>query len=159
MFCFFFFSSRRRHTRWTGDWSSDVCSSDLGETRLWVRGVTYGTFAPSPDGHRFGTPEQVERDLASMAAHGINALRTYTAPPRWLLDAAQRHGLWVMAGLSWQQHVAFLEDRAEARTIVADVGAQAAACSGHPALLCFAVGNEIPTPIVRWHGRRRVERF
>src|SRR6266487_6152590 len=30
---FFFFSSRRRHTRWTGDWSSDVCSSDLGRGR------------------------------------------------------------------------------------------------------------------------------
>src|SRR6267154_3718939 len=29
---FFFFSSRRRHTRWTGDWSSDVCSSDLDLT-------------------------------------------------------------------------------------------------------------------------------
>src|SRR5438876_5264686 len=29
LFFFFFFSSRRRHTRWTGDWSSDVCSSDL----------------------------------------------------------------------------------------------------------------------------------
>src|SRR5690348_18148649 len=28
---FFFFSSRRRHTRWTGDWSSDVCSSDLDQ--------------------------------------------------------------------------------------------------------------------------------
>src|SRR3989454_1523341 len=28
MFCFFF-SSRRRHTRLQGDWSSDVCSSDL----------------------------------------------------------------------------------------------------------------------------------
>src|SRR6266516_6238303 len=27
---FFFFSSRRRHTRSYGDWSSDVCSSDLG---------------------------------------------------------------------------------------------------------------------------------
>src|SRR6266568_8312675 len=26
---FFFFSSRRRHTRWNCDWSSDVCSSDL----------------------------------------------------------------------------------------------------------------------------------
>src|SRR5207253_8067161 len=25
----FFFSSRRRHTRWPRDWSSDVCSSDL----------------------------------------------------------------------------------------------------------------------------------
>src|SRR6266481_4635488 len=26
---YFFFSSRRRHTRWNCDWSSDVCSSDL----------------------------------------------------------------------------------------------------------------------------------
>src|SRR5437868_15547434 len=37
----FFFSSRRRHTRSKRDWSSDVCSSDLGMTRtssgfLWV---------------------------------------------------------------------------------------------------------------------------
>ena len=29
LFFFFFFSSRRRHTRYIGDWSSDVCSSDL----------------------------------------------------------------------------------------------------------------------------------
>src|SRR5256885_5837938 len=29
--CVFFFSSRRRHTRLQGDWSSDVCSSDLQE--------------------------------------------------------------------------------------------------------------------------------
>src|SRR5207253_6355191 len=27
----FFFSSRRRHTRWPRDWSSDVCSSDLSK--------------------------------------------------------------------------------------------------------------------------------
>src|SRR5689334_24852644 len=34
--CFrvFFFSSRRRHTRWNCDWSSDVCSSDLRGGRL-----------------------------------------------------------------------------------------------------------------------------
>src|SRR5690348_18032861 len=38
MFLFFFFSSRRRHTRWTGDWSSDVCSSDLGQHRDDERG-------------------------------------------------------------------------------------------------------------------------
>src|SRR5437762_13469144 len=31
---FFFFSSRRRHTRYIGDWSSDVCSSDLMLHRL-----------------------------------------------------------------------------------------------------------------------------
>src|SRR5207253_5570665 len=35
-FCFFpfFFSSRRRHTRWPRDWSSDVCSSDLSGNPL-----------------------------------------------------------------------------------------------------------------------------
>src|SRR5437762_12397085 len=31
---FFFFSSRRRHTRYIGDWSSDVCSSDLSVQTL-----------------------------------------------------------------------------------------------------------------------------
>src|SRR5690606_25154229 len=35
----FFFSSRRRHTRFSRDWSSDVCSSDLGVfTQSWVAG-------------------------------------------------------------------------------------------------------------------------
>src|SRR2546427_7062452 len=33
LFCFFFFSSRRRHTRFDCDWSSDVCSSDLSPCR------------------------------------------------------------------------------------------------------------------------------
>src|SRR5437870_13800795 len=32
--CCFFFSSRRRHTRWPRDWSSDVCSSDLAMSPL-----------------------------------------------------------------------------------------------------------------------------
>src|SRR5207253_8689791 len=39
----FFFSSRRRHTRWPRDWSSDVCSSDLGTEGgriLFVNGPT-----------------------------------------------------------------------------------------------------------------------
>src|SRR5256885_7194548 len=33
----FFFSSRRRHTRLQGDWSSDVCSSDLMRLLSWLR--------------------------------------------------------------------------------------------------------------------------
>src|SRR5690606_39372111 len=43
--CFvFFFSSRRRHTRFSRDWSSDVCSSDL--VVLQVLGITdYGLYA------------------------------------------------------------------------------------------------------------------
>src|SRR5690625_4891479 len=36
----FFFSSRRRHTRWPRDWSSDVCSSDLEETVSFIYTVT-----------------------------------------------------------------------------------------------------------------------
>src|SRR5690606_39330912 len=35
----FFFSSRRRHPRFSRDWSSDVCSSDLGEQHLYLLDV------------------------------------------------------------------------------------------------------------------------
>src|SRR5690606_40682509 len=35
---FFFFSSRRRHTRFSRDWSSDVCSSDLTLSDLYYEG-------------------------------------------------------------------------------------------------------------------------
>src|SRR5699024_12227879 len=35
----FFFSSRRRHTRSKRDWSSDVCSSDLGRRRFIILGL------------------------------------------------------------------------------------------------------------------------
>jgi glycosyltransferase involved in cell wall biosynthesis len=131
----------------------------VGDTRLWVRGATYGTFAPDEDGVRFGSREQVGRDFAAMAEHGFNVVRTYTAPPVWLLEEAERNGLYVMAGLAWEQHIAFLDERGRVAAIEARVREQAAACAGHQALLCFAVGNEIPTPIVRWHGRRRVERL
>src|SRR2546429_9544252 len=36
MYCVFFFSSRRRHTRCSRDWSSDVCSSDLAKGYHWA---------------------------------------------------------------------------------------------------------------------------
>src|SRR5437764_9761929 len=47
MFFFFFFSSRRRHTRYIGDWSSDVCSSDLVNQLAQV-GTMILTIAPYP---------------------------------------------------------------------------------------------------------------
>src|SRR2546426_265660 len=40
LFIFFFFSSRRRHTRLQGDWSSDVCSSDLPASPWWPKNGT-----------------------------------------------------------------------------------------------------------------------
>lgn len=130
-----------------------------GGGKLFVRGVTYGTFRPGPDGRELHDPAVVERDFASMAAHGINALRVYTVPPRWLLDLALRYGLSVMVGLPWEQHVAFLESAATAASIERRVREGVRSCAGHPAVLCYAIGNEIPAPIVRWHGRERVERF
>src|SRR5690349_19121750 len=71
---------------------------DVGDTRLWVRGVTYGTFRAGPDGTQFPERQVVERDFAAMAAAGFNAVRTYTLPPVWLLDAAAAAGLRVLAG-------------------------------------------------------------
>src|SRR5256885_9465112 len=44
-FFFFFFSSRRRHTRLQGDWSSDVCSSDLRHSSEFVMRLTTGSSA------------------------------------------------------------------------------------------------------------------
>src|SRR3989449_9024214 len=51
-FCvFFFFSSRRRHTRCSRDWSSDVCSSDLLEVEhLTTEFVTRGGVVRAVDG-------------------------------------------------------------------------------------------------------------
>ena len=126
--------------------------------KLLLRGVTYGPFAPGDDGTPYD-PEAAERDLAAMRAHGFSALRTYTAPPRWLLDAARRHGLRVLAGIAWEQHVALLSDRRRTAAVVARVAGEVRAVAGHPALLGWAIGNEIPAPVVRWHGRRRTEAF
>ena len=79
-----------------------------GERKLYLRGVTYGTFRPRDDGSDFPAASTVASDFAAMAAAGVNAVRTYTPAPRWLLDLALEHGLGVMAGLPWEQHV---EDR------------------------------------------------
>jgi GT2 family glycosyltransferase len=131
----------------------------LGGEKLYLRGVTYGTFRPNGQGINYPDPAVVELDFAQMAGVGINSVRTYTIPPRWLLDSAQRHGLLVMVGLAWEQHVAFLDHRGRASEIEGRMRAGVRACTGHPAVLAFAIGNEIPGPVVRWHGRRRVERY
>jgi O-antigen biosynthesis protein len=127
--------------------------------KLYVRGVTYGTFHPDELGCDYPSPEEVDRDFGLMAESGLNCLRTYTVPPRWLLDAAHRHGLLVMVGLPWEQHVAFLDEPDRADAIVERVREGVERCADHPAVLCYAVGNEIPASIVRWHGKRSVERF
>jgi len=131
----------------------------VGDEKLLVRGVTYGPFRPDATGSEYHDAAAVERDLAAIASNGLNAIRTYTVPPRWFLDAAQGFGLRVMVGLPWAQHVAFLGDKKTAGIIERCVREGVRACAGHPAILCYAIGNEIPAPIVRWHGPAVVERY
>jgi hypothetical protein len=59
-----------------------------GDQICYVRSVTYGPFRPDADGGGYHSADVVERDVVRMAANGLNAVRTYTVPPRWLLDAA-----------------------------------------------------------------------
>src|SRR5438093_2970148 len=58
--CFFFFSSRRRHTRLVSDWSSDVCSSDLPAH----------PYRPQPRGVCRGRPARGVLDRGTPRARG-----------------------------------------------------------------------------------------
>src|SRR5205807_4931623 len=63
---FFFFSSRRRHTRLQGDWSSDVCSSDLGMPALrsfLAQRLSSDTLTVKPDNILIVTGSQQALDL------------------------------------------------------------------------------------------------
>jgi GT2 family glycosyltransferase len=129
-----------------------------GDKKLYIRGVTYGPFRPDQDGNKYHDPVVVERDFTQMAANGLNAVRTYTVPPRWFLDAAQRQGLGVMVGLPMERQAIYLDGRGRARLLEEQVRAGVSACAGHPSVLCYTIGNEIRASIVRWHGHRRIER-
>ncbi|MGB0909311.1 MAG: glycosyltransferase [Nitrospirales bacterium] len=130
-----------------------------GNAKLWIRGVTYGTFRPDIEGDQFPSRHVVAEDFSRMVAHGFNAIRTYTVPPTWLLDLAEEQGLLMMVGLPWEQHITFLDDPKHIASIEERVRHSIQSCAGHPAILGYAVGNEIPSPIVRWHGQEKVELF
>ena len=95
-------------------------------------------------GSNYPSPDVVERDFTAIKNAGLNTVRVYTVPPRWLLDLAAAHGLRLMIGLPWEQHIAFLDDKIRVRDIINRVRDYVRQCAGHPAVLCYAVGNEIP---------------
>src|SRR5207248_10687765 len=78
---FFFFSSRRRHTRSYGDWSSDVCSSDLQHLPEQHRELFRGDKGALPGGEGcFGFLDLAlqlgNRQLVGMPALGLVLLRS-----------------------------------------------------------------------------------
>jgi GT2 family glycosyltransferase len=131
----------------------------LGTLKFFVKGVTYGPFAPNANGEMFPSPEQARRDLAQIQSLGANVLRVYYVPPRWFLDLLSEHGLKVLIDIPWAKHLCFLdfaESQAEARQRVRGA---VASCQAHPAVFAFSVVNEISAEIVRWSGVARVQKF
>src|SRR5689334_24519134 len=68
---FFFFSSRRRHTRWNCDWSSDVCSSDLFAERARRELVAVGEKVRAQPPGPGGELTAQEAQIARLAADGF----------------------------------------------------------------------------------------
>src|SRR4030095_11773097 len=130
-----------------------------GVAKFFLRSVTYGPFAPGPDGTQFPRAALVQRDFALMRDLGANAIRTSPVPPQWLLDLALEYGIAVVVGLPWTEHVCFLEDRAVVRQIRASVRESVERCQRHPSIFAYLVGNEIPPDVVRWLGPARVKQF
>lgn len=130
-----------------------------GDEKFFVKGVTYGPFAPDAAGDQFGAPARVGADCGLIRALGANVLRVYHVPPPWFLDVAAEHGLRVLVTIPWAQHVEFLNQRRARKTVLETVRAAVRRHRGHPALFGYLVGNEIPSAVVRWLGPRRVTYF
>ena len=127
--------------------------------RLFIQGVGYGARAPEDAGVLFPAFDRVAGDFEEIAALGANTVRTYASPPLSLLDEAGRCGLRVIAGVPWPTHLRFLDSRSAAREMRSAIRRAVARLASHPATLCVAIGNEIPTRAVRWYGRPAIEAF
>src|SRR2546429_4588686 len=94
--CFFFFSSRRRHTRCSRDWSSDVCSSDLPEEGIRPdahdRGQLQSKSLRRPDTRADGEPEQGARQTPGTAAAAPSLARRETKRDRKSTRLNSSHG-------------------------------------------------------------------
>ena len=104
-----------------------------GDSKLHVRGVTYGTFRPDEETQRLPEPRGGRRGLRR---HGRERRQLPCAPTRSRRAGCStwrsEHGLCVMVGLPWEEHVTFLDDRERDRR---DRGARARdACAPAPAI-------------------------
>ena len=131
----------------------------LGEEKFFLKGMTYGTFSSGTHGAPFPEKLMVEKDFALMAELGANCIRTYTVPPDWLLDLAATYGLRMLIGIPWAEHIAFLDSPSTQAEIRQAIANGVKACREHPGVFGYLIGNEIPSDIVRWHGRKRVRAF
>lgn len=131
----------------------------LGKAKFFVKGVTYGPLAPSEDTTGTKTGVALADDLSAIAALGANTVRVYEPPSTHFLDACSAHGLRVLIGIPWADHVDFLDRDELWKSCVEKVRETVGAARGHPAVLGYFVGNEIETTMVRWLQPRKVKRL
>src|SRR5256712_13866367 len=131
----------------------------LADENSWATAATYPTFAQDENGIQRFVPQVVERDFASKAENGFNVVRTYTVPPRWVLDTAWRNGLRVMVGIPVEVPMALIDDPGKPRQLADWARKHLRTCAGHPTVFCYTIGNEIAPSIVRWQGHGRIEKF
>src|SRR5256885_7103835 len=74
---FFFFSSRRRHTRLQGDWSSDVCSSDLIKVEIERDGISLEMIFAL---RQFESTTELESRLYKEAREAVQTVHRLTVP-------------------------------------------------------------------------------
>jgi O-antigen biosynthesis protein len=130
-----------------------------GDAKYFLKGVTYGPFPVGADGTQFPEAARAHQDFRLMAEAAINTVRVFTVPPVWLLDIAAEHGLRVLAGIPWSQHITFLDSEEVKSEIRRMIMAGVHGLQRHPALLAYMIGNEIPPDMIRWHGAENVRQF
>ncbi|HYB13542.1 MAG TPA: glycosyl transferase, partial [Myxococcota bacterium] len=123
-----------------------------GETKFFVRGVSYGPFRSNLMGEPFPEKSAVERDFGLLRQLNANTVRVYHLPPPWLCELAAEFGLRMMVGIPWAQHVRFLDSREDREEIRGRVREAARALRGISNLFSLMVGNEVPPQVVRWYG-------
>jgi GT2 family glycosyltransferase len=131
----------------------------LGNTKFYVKGITYGPFAPNSREEMFPEEVQAATDLRLIAELGANLLRLYDVPPQWLLDLSSEHGLKLLIDIPWPKHLCFLDSPSLKAAALAAVRTAVTQCKGHSAVFGYSVVNEIPAEIVRWSGSQAVNRF
>jgi GT2 family glycosyltransferase len=131
----------------------------VGGQRFCVKGVTYGTFRANEEGECFPPLDRARDDFARMAEAGVNTVRVYTPPSDRIADAAADAGLYLLPDICWGPRKCELHRPDDLRAIRDWTQQHARRLAGHPSILIFSIGNEIPPLLVRWYGRRHIEAF
>ena len=126
--------------------------------RFWIKGVTYGSFGLNDEGEPYPEYAKLKEDFKAMAEAGINTVRLYNAPSLRIADAAYDAGLMLIPEVGWAPRFCELDTPRE-EYLFSWAREKTRELAGHPSILMYSIGNEIPPLVVRWYGVERVGRF